>query len=76
MAEDRRAHDRLEKIEVAVKSHLEDHMRFEQTLQNIAGNTQELVELVRGVKGMRSFIVWIAPVVAAGFALWAWVKAH
>lgn len=74
--EDRRAHDRIDSIESSIKKHLDDHVRFETSLVEIATNTKELVELVRGARGLRAFIIWAAPIAAAAAATWAWIKGH
>lgn len=74
--EDRRAHDRIEELSKVVNSHLADHTRFERTMEDISKNTAELVELVRGAKGLRSFVIWAAPLAAVAAAAWAWVKAQ
>ena len=74
--EDRRAHERIGVLESTVKDHLDKHANFENTLTEIAGNTKELVELVRGAKGLRALIVWLSPVVAFAVAIYAWIKAH
>ena len=81
MIEDRRAHDRIDTIEEIVKKHIEGHTKFEAAIehntrltQSIAENTAELVSLVRGAKGLRSFLVWAAPVVVALAGLLAWLK--
>lgn len=74
--EDRRAHERIDGLEDTVKNHLNDHARFESTLTEIAENTKELVDLVRGAKGLRALVVWAAPVIAFVAAVYAWVKAH
>jgi len=72
--EDRRAHDRIDTIQEEVKKHLAEHARFEESLKTIADNTSELVEMVRGAKGLRSFVIWAAPIAAALAAAWAWMK--
>lgn len=81
--EDRRAHERLDTLEDVVKSHIDSHAKFESALEHntmltkeIADNTKELVTLVRGAKGLRTFVVWAAPIAAALAAAWSWVEAH
>ncbi len=81
--EDRRAHDRIDEIEVAMEKHRVEHARFEKSIaentlltQSIADNTQELVQLVKSAKGLRSFVVWAAPIAATAAATWAWMKGH
>jgi len=62
---------------------MSDHTRFEQAIaantaltKGIADNTAELVTLVKGAKGLRSFVVWAAPIAAVLAAAWAWLKAQ
>lgn len=81
--EDRRAHERLTTIETVVNAHIQEHSKFERALaentaltQTIADNTSEIVDLVKGAKGLRSFVVWAAPIAAAAAATWAWMKGH
>lgn len=77
--EDQRAHVRIDGLEKVLKDHFEDHRRFEKNLddstnliRSISENVSELVDLIKGVKVGRKFIMWIAPVVAALMAAWAW----
>ncbi len=79
--ETRRAHERITGLEVLFQQHMTDHSRFEKAVaentaltKGIADNTAELVALVKGAKGLRSFVVWAAPLAAALLALWAWLK--
>jgi hypothetical protein len=65
MQEDRRAHERIDSLEKTVKDHLEDHSLVVKRLDEISENTSELVMLVKGVKGVRGFVLWLAPMVAA-----------
>lgn len=81
--EDRRAHERINLLEITMKSHLEEHGSFEKTLaenteltRQLVKNTQEIVELVKGLKGFRSLLVWATPIVAAIYAGWVWLKAQ
>ena len=81
--DDRRAHDRIDTLEETVKAHIEGHVKFEKALaentiltQQIANNTAEIVDLVKGAKGLRTFVVWAAPIVAASLATWALIKGH
>lgn len=77
--EDQRAHVRIDGLEKTLKTHFEEHRKFEKALEDntdltrtIADNTGELVDLIKGAKAGRKFILWIAPVVAALMAAWAW----
>lgn len=79
--EDRRAHERIDTIEFRMEEHRLEHKQFEQAIadntritQSIADNTAELVEIVKGAKGVRSFVIWAAPVAAAAMAVWAFMK--
>lgn len=74
MMEDRRAHERIETLETTIKKHIEDHARFETSLNEIASNTKELVELVRGARGLRAFIVWATPIAVFLAAIYTWLK--
>lgn len=81
MLEDRRAHERINALEGAMKSHLDEHDSFEKALaenteltRQLVKNTQEIVELVKGIKGFRSLLIWVTPIVAAVYAVWAWIK--
>lgn len=76
MTEDRRAHTRLDLIEADLAQHKKEHDKFEKAIEAIASNTDEIVQLVRGAKGLRSFVIWAAPLVAAILATWAWMKGH
>ena len=81
--EDKLARERVDSLEKVVKNHLAEHTRFEAALlentnmtRQIASNTSELVTLVRGAKGLRTFAVWVAPLVVLVGAVVAWIKAH
>lgn len=68
------AHERIDKLEIK-HAQLETAIAANTKLtQTIADNTSELVELVRGVKGFRRLIVWIAPILAAVLATIAYMK--
>lgn len=71
---DKRAHERLDKLEM---KHVELERAIAENTQltkTIADNTGELVELVKGVKGIRSLIIWATPIVAAILAVVAYLK--
>jgi len=88
MIEDRRAHERLDRVENAMEKHIADHAKFEQAIaentlmtkeiaadtKTLAANTTELVAIVKGAKSLRSFVLWAAPIVAACAACWAYLK--
>jgi hypothetical protein len=42
--------------------------------QNIADNTKELVELFKGLKGTRALVLFVAPVIAALYGVYHWIK--
>ena len=67
--EERRVHERLTVVEQWVDKHEQRHCEFEEALRHnteltktIATNTTELVAIVKGAKGLRSLIVWLAPI--------------
>lgn len=79
--EDRRAHDRIDKLDDIVQTHLTEHSKFESDLQKntaltqeIANNTSELVALFKGIKGFRTLVIWGAPIVAAFAALIVYIR--
>lgn len=83
MTDDRRAHDRISALETQFNGHLSDHKRFEDSIientritRQIAENTTEIVELVKGAKFMRQMLMWMAPIIVACASLWAWIKTH
>lgn len=78
---DKRAHERLDGLEAILKNHLTEHEKFEKALaentemtRQLVKNTQEIVDLVKGVKGFRALLLWLTPIVAAVYAAWTWVK--
>lgn len=73
--------ERLDMLEEWREKHVEEHARFEAMIsentrltKSIADNTEVIVDLIRGAKGLRSFLVWAAPLVAFLLGLWAWLK--
>lgn len=79
--EDKRAHERLDNLEGVMATHMEEHAELSRSIventtltREISTNTAELVALVKGVKGFRSFILWVAPLAAALLAVWAYIK--
>lgn len=72
--EDKRAHERLNLLEAALTTHIKEHIKLNSSMNTIRDNTVELVALVKGVKGFRSFVIWVAPFIAAIFAAWTWWK--
>ena len=88
IAEEQRAHIRIDVLEDRFALHLEQHDRFERSLlenteatkqianslSTVACDTAELVTLVKGAKGFRKFIIWVMPVAIAGGGVWTWLK--
>lgn len=76
--EDHRAHERITSLEVTMAGHIAEHATLLQSIventamtRTISENTSELVTLIKGVKGLRSFLLWLAPLIAAIGTLWA-----
>jgi len=79
--EDKRAHERLDGLEQVIKNHIEAHAVFEKAItentiltREIADNTSEMVALFKGVKGLRTFVVWGTPIVVAYLAVLAYLR--
>jgi len=73
---DKRAHDRIDRLEAR-------HMELEKSIaentnmtREIADNTKELVELFKGAKGLRALVLFIAPAIAAVYAIIQYIKGH
>lgn len=76
MAEDRRAHDRLDALEAAYRL-LGQELKANAVLtQAIADNTSELVIMIKSAKGLRNFLLWVTPPMAILSGLWYWLKGH
>lgn len=78
---DHKAHERIDDLEKSVDALHRKHESLEQALsrnteltQQIANNTSEIVDIVRGAKGLRNLFVWAAPVIAAYYAFVAFIK--
>ena len=72
--EDRRAHERIDKLDATVTAMRKEQAQIIESLGKLVANTQEIVDIVKGVRGFRSLILWLAPLIAALYALYAWVK--
>lgn len=86
--EDRRAHTRIDAIEITLEKHLTKINSFEQMIEmstaslkentkltkEIAINTADLVDLVRGIKGFRKLLIWASPIVAIIGGLIIWIR--
>jgi len=78
---DMRAHARLDEhgvrlsaLESEIKAHTVALSENTELTRQVATNTSELVELMKGIKGLRSLVVWGAPLVAAVIALVAYLR--
>jgi hypothetical protein len=82
---DERAHERIDDLNGMFKRHLEEHSNFEHKLdtaiantKQVADNTNELVEIFRGAKGIRKLMSFSWPffIVIAALLLSAiaWLK--
>ena len=81
MTEDKRAHQRIDGLEQVLKIHIENQSKLEKALAENTGltrenveNTSEMVALFKGVKGLRSLMMWAAPLVAIVFAVIAYIR--
>lgn len=79
--EDKRAHERIDSLEAVMSDHMKEHAELSRSIventtltKEISTNTAELVALVKGIKGFRSFVLWVAPLAAALIAAWAYLK--
>lgn len=73
---DLHAHERLDSVESRLQL-LQAELQANTALtQTIVTTTAEIIGVVRGAKGLRSFVVWIAPIVAVTYELYHWIKGH
>ena len=79
--EDKRAHERITNLEQVMANHIAEHTVLAESIvlntklsKEISSNTAELVALVKGVKGFRSFVLWAAPFVAAVMSVLYFLK--
>lgn len=84
---DEEAHQRIDKVEKQLENHLGHITKLERAIvtntssleentkltKEIAANTGELVELFKGAKAFRRFVLWAAPIIAALYGVWQWV---
>lgn len=80
---ERRQHERIGSLEDAVAKIMVQHEQFKTALAEntamtvtIAKNTAEIIALFKGIKGFRTFVLWVAPLIGIVLAAWAWIKAH
>jgi hypothetical protein len=85
---DELAHQRINNVEKTLDTHFQHITKLEEVIalntsslsknteltQEIANNTSELVGIIKGVKGIRQFIVWLAPVVLLIIAVVTYFK--
>ena len=64
-------------------ANLAEHSRFEESLtenteltKQLVINTQEIIAIIKGVKGFRTFMVWLTPFVVTIGAIIAWFRGH
>ena len=87
MTEDRRAHERIDALEGALKKIADTQATNDAALREnteltrqLVANTQTLVDLVRGARWVRGAILWLTPIIAAVWVSWGaivdWAKAH
>lgn len=74
--------EKIDDLETMFRQHVAEHNVFEASLtentrltQEIANSTKELVDLVKGIKGLRSMLVWIAGPLAGIYTVVELVKA-
>ena len=64
----------ITKLEEAIERNTSSLARNTELTQEIANNTSEIVGIVKGVKGVRQLLVWIAPVVLLVIAVVTYFK--
>jgi hypothetical protein len=74
--EDRRAHDRIDTIELQLDIICQSLQRNTELTQSTATSTAELVSILRDAKGFRSVLLFFAPIVAAVIATFQWIRGH
>lgn len=73
-------HSRIKKVEGRLETHdkriteLKDALHENtQLTRQIVDNTGELVELFKGAKMFRKFVLWASPLILAIVAAWQWL---
>jgi sugar-specific transcriptional regulator TrmB len=74
--EDRRAHTRITNLEERLNNFEKKLDANTEATQTIAENTTEIVQLIKGAKGFRNFLLWVTPIAAAVALLWTFLKEH
>jgi hypothetical protein len=72
---ERRLEHRVAKLEGDFDKHLAKHVPLDTALKELRRNnemTEETYKVIKGAKGLRSFVVWIAPIVALAYEAWQW----
>lgn len=64
----------ITKLEEAIERNTSSISRNTELTQDIANNTAELVAIIKGVKGIRQLVVWVAPVVMLIIAVVTYFK--
>lgn len=82
------AHRRIDHVEKTLDTHFQHITKLEEAIalntsslaknteltQEIANNTSELVSIIKGVKGIRQLVVWLAPVILLVIAVVTYFK--
>jgi sugar-specific transcriptional regulator TrmB len=74
--EDRRAHTRISNLEERLNVFEKKLDANTEATQTIATNTTEIVQLIKGAKGFRNFLLWVTPIAAFVALLWSFLKEH
>lgn len=67
-------HRRITDLSVASEKHTQALHENTMLTKKIADNTGELVELFKGAKAFRKFVLWASPLILAVFAAYQWIK--
>ena len=69
----------IEGLETSIKENTSSLAKNTELTQDIANNTKELVDLFKGAKAFRKFIIWsagiasaVASIVALAIIVWQW----
>lgn len=74
--EDRRAHERLDNMEKRLSTLEVSLDENTKATQSIASDTADIVNMLKGAKGIRTFVVWFAPIGALVVTTWSFLKDH
>lgn len=67
-------HRRITDLSVASEKHTQALHENTLLTKQIVDNTGELVELFKGAKLFRKFMLWVSPLIAVLYAFYAWLK--